>query len=176
MKNASEHAGYSAALELLFDMRARLDLLNGEHSQACAALSFKNDGHAPSAGPLDRARAMLDGKPMPATRAENIDALRVRELELRGQLEILNPAINAQATVVEIERTRARAAALESRKKELDGVRKKMDDAVASLRAAIIAEDKILDELVAGGFGRQEPGITTAAWMNRELFVEQTAG
>ena len=83
--------------------------------------------------------------------------MRDKELEIRQQLEILNAALLRQPQTVEIERQRARAAALDARAKDLDKISK----------AWAAAEDALTNDLLDGGFGLHPP--SHRGWLNRDF-------
>lgn len=171
MKNVTEYAPYVAAVELLQRLMEKCDQLKAERKSILDELRFDSSSPVRALGRIDYAKAVLDGVNVPLNRAVEFSALRDRELEVRKQVEVLEVALRAQSEAIEMERRRARDAAIASREKEVAAVRMRMNEACRKLMAALAAEDEFLIDLATGGFGRQEPGITSPYWLNREMFM-----
>lgn len=169
MKNVTEYAPFAAATELLQRLTEKRDALAAERESILNQMRGDSDA-VRVLDQIDRARAVMDGENVPLNRGAAFAAFQERELQIREQLEVLNAALRAQPETIEMERRRARAQAIASREKELAAVRLRMNDACRKLMAALAAEDAFLADLVAGGFGAQEPGITSPHWLNREAF------
>lgn len=172
MKHVNDYPNFAAAVQLLADLTAKCDQLAAEQESIRNQLRSDSTDPVRVLDPIDRAKAVMAGENVPIHRGAAFSALQDRELEIRGQLEVLKGALRVQPEAIEMERRRARAVAIESREKEVSAVRMRMNEACRKLMAAIAAEDALLADLVAGGFGRQEPGITAAPWLNREFFIE----
>jgi hypothetical protein len=171
MKTAHDHAGFAEESAKNKRISEKLAELTAEQQEIHAQLRFKEPKELKVPTVLDRTQAILDGKPIPGDRTGIIDSLQKRELEIRGQIEILSAAQRTQPGVVEHERTKARAAALALRKKEIDGIWSAWDKARDALRIALKAEDALVNELLAGGFGRAAANITNPDWLNREAAI-----
>lgn len=167
MKTIADHAGYGAAALLLKRMQDEFDRLTTERNDILAKLRWKEPTPTGTAGTLDRARAILDGEPLPLNRSGEDDRLRERELEIRERLEVLRAALGWQPQEVERQRDRARAEAW-SAATEQTGIAKAWATAEAALLAAIVAEDALLDRLAAGGFGCGGPVATNPTWLTRD--------
>uniref|UniRef100_A0ABX1PLQ6 Uncharacterized protein n=2 Tax=Aromatoleum anaerobium TaxID=182180 RepID=A0ABX1PLQ6_9RHOO len=171
MKHVTEHAGFAAAQDLLERLTAERDRLTAEQATIHGRMRWDNPERMPLPDTIDRAKAILEGPPVPSNRAGELDELRTRDLAIRERLEVLNAALRSQPSEMEHQRIRARAEALADREKAVAAIRMRWSEAIRKLQAAIAAEDALLDELVMGGFGRQEPSITAPHWLNRELFT-----
>lgn len=171
MKNVTEYAPFAAATELLQRLTEKRDALAAERESILNQMRGDSDA-VRVLDQIDRARAVMDGENVPLNRGAAFAAFQERELQIREQLEVLNAALRTQPEAIEMERLRARALAIASREKELSAVRLQLNDACSKLMAAMAAEDAFLADLVAGGFGLQEPGITAPPWINREFFIE----
>lgn len=172
MKTVFDYQPFKDAQELLVRLEAEKQSLEIEQAELLQQLSFSNPNRIAAPDSLERAKAILEGKPHPG-RADEMDSLRQRELSIRHKLEIIRQALRVQPGAVERQRNAARAAALKARAKTVEAVCKAMAEAQAALAEAIEAEDRLIADLVAGGFGGGEPVITRPEWLNRELFKAQ---
>lgn len=172
MKTVFDYQPFKDAQELLVRLEAEKQSLEIEQAELLQQLSFSNPNRIAAPDSLERAKAILEGKPHPG-RADEMDALRQRELSIRHKLEIIRQALRVQPEAVERQRNAARAEALKERAKDVQTLCKAWAQAQAALAQAVEAEDALLADLVAGGFGGGEPVITRPEWLNRELFKAQ---
>lgn len=169
MKTVFDYQPFKDAQELIDRLEAEKQSLEIEQAELLQQLSFSNQKPVVVADSVERAKAIIEGKPHPG-RADVVDSLRQRELEIRGKLEVIGQALRVQPEAVERQRNAARAAALKARAKTVEAVCKAMAEAQAALAEAIEAEDRLIADLVAGGFGGTEPVITRPGWLDREAF------
>ena len=169
MKTVFDYQPFKDAQELIVRLEAEKQSLEIEQAELLQQLSFSNQKPVVVADSVERAKAIIEGKPHPG-RADVVDSLRQRELEIRGKLEIIGQALRVQPEAVERQRNAARAEALKARAKDVQSILKAWATAQAALAQAIDAEDALLADLVTGGFGGGEPVITRPEWLNRELF------
>ena len=172
MNTVFDYQPFKDAQELLVRLEAEKQSLEIEQAELLQQLSFSNPNRIAAPDSLERAKAILEGKPHPG-RADEMDSLRQRELSIRHKLEIIGQALRVQPEAVERQRNAARAEALKARAKDVQTLCKAWAQAQAALAQAIEAEDALLADLVAGGFGGGEPVITRPEWLNRELFKAQ---
>lgn len=168
MKQVNEFASFAEAQDLLVRLTAEQERLTAEQLEIQRKLNGASQGDIPVASNIDRAKALIEGNTMPPNRAAALSDYQDRELEIRHRLELISQALRQQPERVEQERNRARAAAWASRDREIAGVQKAWDSALRNLKAAIEAEDALIADLISGGFGLQEPVITSPNWLNRE--------
>lgn len=169
MKSITDFGPYTEALDLLHRMAEERNKLREEQLEIMGRLKYDAVQTPQGASALERAKAILAEGELPPTTGETIDALRTREAEIRARLEVLDAALRMQPEAVERQRQLARAEALRARRRELDELRRKWVAAVHALHDAITAEDELLDELAAAGFGRQDPDVTAPVWLSRDL-------
>ena len=167
MKTVQNHTGYAEAADLLQRLQDKHAELTQEQQALLAQLRFKEPQTVDAPSLRDRALALVDGQPLPPGRAGLVDQVRDKELEIRQQLEILNQALLRQPQTVEIERQRARGAALDARAKDLDKISKAWAAAEDALRAALATEDALTNDLLDGGFGLHPP--SHRGWLNRDF-------
>lgn len=169
MKHVTDYQPFKDAQELIDRLEAEKQSLEIEQAELLQQLSFSNPNRIAAPDSLERAKAILEGKPHPG-RADEMDSLRQRELSIRHKLEIIGQALRVQPEAVERQRNAARAEALKERAKDVQSILKAWATAQAALAQAIDAEDALLADLVTGGFGGGEPVITRPEWLNREAF------
>ena len=176
MKTVNEFAGFAAAVELQTRLESELQKLQGEHAELLGRLNFQGGIDAPVPDSMQRAKAMLEGKPMPGNKAAAIDELRGREFAVREQIEVIGQALRQQPDVVEAERRKARHAFIEESKKDVAAIQGKWLKAVAAVREALNFEDEFLAQLLVSGFGDREARIyANTGWLNKELLPEVAA-
>ncbi len=156
------------------EMQKLLSDLKGEHArlttlQTDLVAKLKNSNmHADRSGTTeDRARALLNGEPLPKTASEALGVLGDEELQARTRIAEIEPILRALPTRLERIREAARASELAADKRTAQ-VKTLWEKALATLQAAITAEDELLTDLRARGFGGQEPLITNPYWLARD--------
>ena len=170
MKTVNEFAAFAAAVELQARLESELQKLQAEHAELLGRLDFQGGIDAPVPDSMARAKAMLEGKPMPGNRSSAIDELRGREFAVREQIEVLGQALRQQPTNVEAERRKARHAFIEESKKDVAAIQAKWLKAVTTVREALNFEDEFLAQLLACGYGDREARIyRDNQWLNRGL-------
>ena len=154
------------ALELLVQLKAKLEDVRGEHMQVVNDLktsSFENEDV------MDDARRLLEGGALHDE--HGMDRLRKREVQLRNQLKVLEDAIRKQTVLVELER----AKAMQKYRRE-HPASKKIEEAwkkaLHVLWSVIELEDRVIEDLAQLGYGRQEPIVTNPFWLNRSAFKD----
>ena len=173
MKTVNEFAGFAAAVDLQSRLEDELKKLQAEHAELLGRLDFQGGIDAPVPDSMARAKAMLEGKPMPGNKAAAIDELRGREFAVREQIEVIGQALRQQPEAVESERRKARHAFVEESKKEVAAIERKWSAAVAAVLDALNTEDEFLSHMLVAGYGDREARIYQHnQWLNRGMLLE----
>ncbi len=166
MKNVMDHPEFAAASQLLADLLAEQQRIEAERLALFEQLQRPGSDSTAHLTHEDRARAMLTGEPLRSA-ADVLPELRDREATLRRRLEEIARLVSAQRIAVERARERAQAEAFEADARTAK-VRAAWDTAARALNDALAAEDAIISDLIAGGFGWRPATITAAHWLKRE--------
>lgn len=168
MKHVSEHKEFSSVVQLLASLQAEYDRMTKEHLDLCDKIRnpLRSDHSKQSSDTL--AAILLSGEELPSHGAAAIDGFRDSEFKLRGKLEQAAKILRDLPSRVEYFRVKAARDRVKELESDFAKVHRLFNDAVIMLQEALRAEDAILGDLVAGGFGMHEPRITAPFWLNRE--------
>ena len=173
MKNVQDHQGFSDADQMLTDLRAKLESVTAERNDILDQLKFdRNTRPAEGITPGDAARRLLADMPLPGDAAATMRDLQAREQVLRETEAAIKRALIGLPAVVERQRDLARAARLEELASAREKIKDAFDQAVAGLRAACKAEDDLIAETIAAGFGWSPPLLTSPTWLVRADLLE----
>lgn len=173
MKTVNEFPAFAAAVELQNRLESELKKLQAEHAELLGRLNYQGGIDAPVADSMQRAKAMLEGSPLPGNKAAAIDELRDREFAVREKIEVIGQALRQQPTNVESERRKARAEFVQESTKAVTAIERKWSAAVAAVREAMNFEDEFIADMLAAGYGDREARIyPDPQWLNRNLLLE----
>lgn len=164
--HVESNESYRNAAQLLDDFRTELQRRRDEHTTLWLALTGGTiETGAPVTTAEEQAGELLAGR-MPGSRADTLREAQAREMELREQLAAMQPLERTLAERVELARTRARQAAIQTdpRTRELA---KRWQTAYDAAQAARQLEEEIRADLLAGAFGT--PDLPRPDWVNADL-------
>lgn len=158
--HAENFAPYREAAQLLADFASELAALRESHAEALAQLAVGPEAPVPMT--LDEAaRALIRGD-APATTGSAMARLQLDEFEMRQRLERMQPMAQRLSERVEIERVRAREAALadDPRTGQLGNAWQSAETAV---KAALALESRLVADARAGALGT--PELPRPGWL-----------
>ncbi len=147
-------AAFAAAANLLAKIREELEVGSAEHVLLLAELA-RGPRAQPPLAVQEQASMLIEGRPLPATSHIALLEVQGRELALRQRLEALRAMERRLAESLEIEREKARRAAVDADPRTAE-IGTRWRAAEQAVRHALALEHELRRDLLEGAFGDPE--------------------
>ena len=158
--HAENFAPYREAAQLFADFTAELSAARAAHAHALEQLAKGPEQPAPMT--LAEAAAALIAGDAPPTAGTAMARLQLEEFELRQRLERMTPMAQRLAERVELERVRAREAALAADKRSAE-LANAWGAAESAVKTAVAIESRLIADARAGALGN--PELPRPSWL-----------